>query len=362
MTPTPAFTLGKLAEALGATLDGDPSRVVTGVAPLDTAGAGDISFVTDARYHDAARASRAGAFLVPQEITDLPAPMLRTRAPQQSLIDLLLMFHPPAPGVPGVHPTAIIAADARVHPDASIGPLAVVGSHAVVEAAARVHALVYVGAGVHIGERTVIHPHVVLCDGVTIGRRVIVYPGAVIGADGFGYAFDGREHRKIPQVGTVVIEDDVEIGANTTIDRAMLGTTVVKRGTKIDNLVQIGHNVEIGEHSILVAQVGISGSCRLGRGVVLGGQVGVADHVTLGDGVMVAAQSGLYTDVAAGEKLLGTPAWPVMQAKRIVAAQSHLPELARKVRELERRLDQLTGASAKTGKAAKAGPERSDDV
>lgn len=348
------FTLGKLAEALGATLDGDPSVVVTGIAPLDTAGPDDIAFLTDLRYRDAAHGSRAGAFLVPDDVTGLPGAMLRCRVPQQALIDLVLIFHPPAIVTGGIHATASVAADARVDPDAAIGALAVVGSDAVVGARVRIHALAYVGPRVEIGEESVVHPHAVLCDGVTLGRRVIVHAGAVIGADGFGYAFDGRAHRKIPQVGTVLIEDDVEIGANTTIDRAMLGTTVIRRGTKIDNLVQIGHNVEVGEHSILVAQVGISGSSRLGRGVVLAGQVGVADHVTIGDGAVVGAQSGVPADVAAGEKVLGTPARPMTQAKRILLTEGHLPELVRRVRDLERRLARLEaqkGAASGEGRA-----------
>jgi UDP-3-O-[3-hydroxymyristoyl] glucosamine N-acyltransferase len=180
-----------------------------------------------------------------------------------------------------------------------------------------------------------------LREGVRLGRRVVIHPGAVLGADGFGYAFDGRAHRKIPQVGGVLIEDDVEIGANTTIDRATFGDTIVRRGSKIDNLVQIGHNVEVGEHSLLVAQVGVSGSSRLGRGVVLAGQVGVADHVTLGDGVIAGAQAGIPSSIAAGEKVLGTPARPLLQAKRIMVAETRLPELLQRVRALEQRVQEL---------------------
>src|SRR5438094_660750 len=218
------FTLGQLAEALGATLEGDPARVVRGVAPLESAGPDDVSFLTDARYRAAAQASRAGAFVAGADVTGLPAPILTVAAPQQAMIDLLLLFHPAPPLLPGVDASAVVAADARVDATAALGP------------------------------------HVTLLAGARLGRRVLVHPGAVIGADGFGFAFDGARHRKIPQTGGVVIEDDVEIGANTTIDRATFGDTIVRRGTKIDNLVQIGHNVEVGEHSILVAQVGVSGS------------------------------------------------------------------------------------------------------
>jgi UDP-3-O-[3-hydroxymyristoyl] glucosamine N-acyltransferase len=343
MTSRGGFTLAELATALGATLEGDPRRVVTGVAPLDSAGPDQVSFLTNARYQDAAKASRAGAFVAGVNAAGLPAPVLRVRAPQQALVDLLNLFHPPAAIVPGVHRTAVVAADAHVDPTASVGAHAVIETRARIGARVRVSPLVYVGAGVEIGEDSSVGIHVALLDGVRLGRRVVVHPGAVLGADGFGFAFDGAQHRKIPQTGGVVVEDDVEIGANTTIDRATFGDTIVRRGTKIDNLVQIGHNVEVGEHSILVAQVGVSGSSRLGRGVVLAGQVGVADHVTIGDGTLVGAQAGVPADLEAGGKFLGTPARPMLEAKRIMAAESRLPELLRRVRALERALAKLTG-------------------
>jgi UDP-3-O-[3-hydroxymyristoyl] glucosamine N-acyltransferase len=337
------FTLGQLAQALGATLEGDPRRVVTGVAPLESAGPDEVSFLTNARYHDAAKTSRAGAFLAGADAAGLPAPVLRVRTPQQALVDLLNLFHPPAALVPGVHATVVIGDNARIDPSASVGPHAVVGAGARIGARVRVGPLVYIGAGVEVGEDCALGVHVTLLDGVRVGRRVVVHPGAVLGADGFGFAFDGAQHRKIPQTGGVLIEDDVEIGANTTIDRATFGDTIVRRGTKIDNLVQIGHNVEVGEHSILISQVGISGSSRLGRGVVLAGQVGVADHVSIGDGTLVGAQSGVPSNLEAGGKFLGTPARPMLEAKRLMIAETRLPELLRRVRALERALEALTG-------------------
>ena len=343
MTQRQGFTLGQLAQALGATLEGDPRRLVTGVAPLESAGPDEVSFLTNARYTEAAKASRAGAFVAGTDAAGLPAPVLRVRAPQQALVDLLNLFHPPSPVVPGVHPTAVVAADARIDATAAVGAHAVVEAGARIGARVHVGALAYVGAGVEIGEDCALGPHVALLAGVRLGRRVVVHPGAVIGADGFGFAFDGAQHRKVPQTGGVLIEDDVEIGANTTIDRATFGDTIVRRGTKIDNLVQIGHNVEVGEHSILVAQVGVSGSSRLGRGVVLAGQVGIADHVTVGDGVLVGAQGGVPSSLEAGGKFLGTPARPMLEAKRIMAAETRLPELLRRVRALERALEALTG-------------------
>jgi UDP-3-O-[3-hydroxymyristoyl] glucosamine N-acyltransferase len=343
------FTLGELAEALQARLEGDPTRVVTGVAPLESAGPDQISFLTDTRYRDAARASRAGAFVAPPDVAGLPAPTLRCPAPQQALIALLRLFHPPASVAPGVDRTAVVSAEARVDATATVGPLCVVEGGAVLGPGVRLHALVHVGPGVEIGEGTVVYPHVSLRDGVRVGRRVLIHAGAVLGADGFGFAFDGSGHRKIPQVGGVVIEDDVEIGANTTIDRATFGDTIVRRGTKIDNLVQVGHNVEIGEHSVLVAQVGIAGSSRLGRGVVLGGQVGVADHVTVGDGAQAAAQTGIAGDIEPGARVWGTPARPITQAKRVLVAAGRVPELLQRVRALEQRLERL---AARLGPAA----------
>ena len=340
---TAGFTLGEIAEALQAQLEGDPARIVVGVAPLDTAGPDQISFLTDLRYHEAALASRAGAFLAPKNVADLPAPTLRCATPQQALIDLLRLFHPPAATTPGIDRTAVVAADAHVDPTAAVGPLTVIEGQAVIGPGVRLHALVYVGSGVQVGEGSVIYPHVSLREGVRLGRRVVVHAGAVLGADGFGFTFDGSAHRKVPQVGGVLIEDDVEIGANTTIDRATFGDTIVRRGTKIDNLVQIGHNVEVGEHSLLVAQVGVAGSSRLGRGVVLAGQVGVADHVTLGDGVVAAAQTGIGADVEAGTKIWGTPSRPMGLARRIAVAQTRLPELLQRVRALEQRVEQLSG-------------------
>jgi UDP-3-O-[3-hydroxymyristoyl] glucosamine N-acyltransferase len=337
------FTLGQLAEVLDATLDGDATRTVTGVAPLDAAGASDVSFLVDPRYEAAARTSRAGAFVAPIGTRGLPAPVLECRAPRRAMIELLTLFFPPPAPPAGVDPAAVVAEGAVIDPSASIGPLAVVDAGARIAARVQVRALAYVGRDVEIGEDSVIHPHVVLREGVRLGRRVIVHAGAVLGADGFGYVSDGGIHRKIPQVGGVLVEDDVEIGANTTIDRAMLGTTVVRRGAKIDNLVQIAHNVEIGPDCILAAQVGIAGSSRLGHHVVLGGQVGVSDHVTIGNNVMVTAQSGAAFDLAGDANYSGTWARPVTHAQRIWVAQGELPAMLVRLRKLERRLEALEG-------------------
>jgi UDP-3-O-[3-hydroxymyristoyl] glucosamine N-acyltransferase len=338
-----SFTLGRLAEALGASLHGDAARVVSGVASLEAAGPEQISFVLEGKYFKQAQASRAGAFLVGRDVSGLPGALLRVDEPRQAFITLLGLFHPEPATVPGVHPAACVADGARIDRTASVGPLAVVEAGAVVGARSRIGALSFVGAGTVLGEDVRLHPRVVVREGVHIGNRVVVHSGAVLGADGFGYAFDGRAHRKIPQVGGLRIEDDVEIGANAAVDRATLGETVVRRGTKIDNLVQIGHNCDVGEDVILVSQVGIAGSSRIGNRAMLAGQVGVADHVTIGAGAILTAKSGVPSDVPAGEVWSGIPSRPTREQKRIWAGESQLPELIKRVRTLERRLRELEG-------------------
>lgn len=341
MAPAGPYTLGELARALGAVLEGDPWRVIAGVASLETAGPDQISFLAHPKYLSLAKSSRAGALLVPADAVGLPGPLLRSSVPQRALISLLQLFHPVSPAEPSVHPAALVAPTARVHPEASVGAFSVLEDGAVIGSRARIFPLVYIGAGAEIGEETILYPHVVIREGVRVGRRVIIHPGTVVGADGFGYAFDGSVHQKIPQVGGVILEDDVEVGANTTIDRATLGDTVVHRGTKIDNLVQIAHNVEIGEDVIVVGQVGISGSCHIGNRAVLAGQVGLADHVTVGEGTRVAAQSGVTHDLESGQSYLGFPARPAADARRIYAALPRLPDLLKRVRILEQRINEL---------------------
>lgn len=338
------LTLGQIAQLLGLVLEGNPNQEVTGVAPLETARPDQISFFTHPRHASLARTTLAGALLVPRD-GKFPGALLRADNPQAALIDLLQLFYPARVPPGGIHAGAQIATNARVHPTATVGALAVIGTDSVVGERTWIFPLVYVGEGVEIGTDCVIYPHAVISDRVKLGNRVIVKPGAVLGADGFGYVFNGSRHRKIPQVGTVVVEDEVEIGANVTIDRATLGQTLIRRGTKIDNLVQIGHNVEIGEDAILVAQVGISGSSKVGNRAVLAGQVGVGDHVTLGDGVMLGGQSGVPSGSSLPEAgpYWGFPPRPAAEAKRISAALPRLPELLRRVRALERQVRELEG-------------------
>ena len=341
MTQGGPFTLGQLAEALGATLEGDPARPVGGVAPLESAGPNEVSFLLSRRYQRLAEETRAGAVVAPADATGLPGAVLRVASPQAALITLLGLFHPDPPHAPGIHPLALVAEGASVDESAAVGPFAVIETGATVGRRTRIGALTFVGTGSSVGDDTLLYPRVVIRDGVQVGSRVIIHPGAVVGADGFGYAFDGTAHRKIPQVGGVRIEDDVEIGANTTVDRGSLGDTVIGRGSKVDNLVQVGHNCDVGEDAILVAQVGISGSCRIGSRAILAGQVGVADHVTIGERAILVAQAGVPSDIPAGEVWGGTPSRPLAEARRIWAAERLLPELVRRVRTLEKRLEEL---------------------
>jgi UDP-3-O-[3-hydroxymyristoyl] glucosamine N-acyltransferase len=336
-------SLGELARLVGGDVEGDPALEIRGFASLESAGPADLSFVAASRHVAAARASAAAALIAPAGLDLGGRPAIRVAQPYAAVAAVLSVFFP-EPAVPaGVHPTAWVADTARISSHATVGAFAVVEGDTTVDAGAVLHAHVFVGPGCRVGEGSVLHPHVVLRARVHLGRRVTVHPGSVLGADGFGYVFEGGRHRKIPQVGRVVVEDDVEIGANVAVDRAMLGDTVVGRGTKIDNLVQIGHNTVVGSDSIIVAQAGIAGSCRIGRGVVLAGQAGIADHVTIGDGAQIGSQAGVHRDVPAGVGMIGTPAMASDPGLRALAVIGRLPEILRDVRALRRRVAALEG-------------------
>lgn len=333
--------LGELAERLECRLEGDGGFEISAVRSLAEAGPHDLSFIAREAYVCRLQDSAAGAVILGEGWAPVDRPALRTPNPYLALARALALFHPAPVPVPGVHLTAVLAADARVAPDACVGPLCVLGPGTEVGPGTVLEAQVAVGARVRIGERCWIYPHVTLRDDVILGDRVIIHSGTVIGADGFGYARDGHRYAKVPQVGRVVIEDDVEIGANVCIDRATLDETRVGRGTKIDNLVQIGHNVRVGTDTVIVSQVGISGSTRIGSRVTLAGQVGVMDHVEIGDDVVVGAQSGVMKNIPPGSVLWGTPAVHHAEQKRRLAALARLPELRRALRALEERLAAL---------------------
>jgi UDP-3-O-[3-hydroxymyristoyl] glucosamine N-acyltransferase len=335
------FTLADLAERLSGKPEGDGGKTFSGAAGLAEAGPEDITYISASKYLKEIASSRAGAVIAPEKMSLPGKDVIRVPNPQLAFARALEIFNPPRRTVPGVHPSAIIEEGAAVDPAARVEALCHIGRGTSVgpRSVLRTHCIV--GEGSTIGSDVLLHPRVTVGESVSIGDRVIVHSGAVIGSDGFGYVRDGKKHHKIPQVGRVVISEDAEIGANVTIDRATTGTTRIGPGTKIDNLVQIAHNVEVGSNSIIVSQVGISGSTRIGSGVVLGGQVGIVGHVVVGDGAAVGAQSGVMSDVPAGETRSGIGPLPHRQWLKAQAAFDKLPDFRKRLKRLEKKIAEL---------------------
>ena len=340
-----AHRLAELAELLEGRVEGDPEREIDALQSLEAAGARDLSFLTHARYRQRAAASRAGALLVGEgDVAALAGhDLLIVADAPLGVARLLALFHPPLQREPGVHPTAIVAVGAEVDASAHVGPYAVIGEGSSIGAGAAVEALAVVGRRCRVGARAVLRPHVVLYDGTEVGEGAELHAGAVVGSDGFGYVTRGGRHGKVPQTGRVVLEAEVEVGANATIDRATVGETRIGAGTKIDNLVQVGHNVQVGEGSLLCGQAGVAGSARLGKGVVLAGQAGVGGHLELGDGVQVAAKAAALQSVPAGTKVAGIPAVELSRWRREVVLRGRLEEMSRRLEDLGRRLAALEG-------------------
>jgi UDP-3-O-[3-hydroxymyristoyl] glucosamine N-acyltransferase len=326
----------------GGVLTGDPESLVTAVAPLDRAQPHHLSFLASAKYAPLLARADAGVLLVAPALADF-AGGARARVivenPTEAMVSLLPFLYPPAEHVPGVHPSAVIGRGVTLAVDVSIGPYVVLGEGARVAARVRLHSHVVVGAGVTIGEDCELYESVTCYPGTIISDRVRVHAGARLGSDGFGYVFRNGVHEKIPHVGRCVIESDVEIGANTTIDRGSIDDTVIGSGTRIDNLVQIAHNVRIGRLCLIIAQVGIAGSVHVEDGAIIGGQVGVSGHLTIGKGARLAAQAGVFGDVPAGETWSGYPARPHREALRAQAAMFRLPSLIRALERLVGRTD-----------------------
>jgi len=337
------FTVAEIAKELQGEVRGDGSTLLTGFAPADRARAGDLTFAENDTFFQRADASAASAILVSGEFTSQRKALIRVTNARIAFARVLPLFFPEPGFAARVHPSAVVAASAKVDPTAHIGPFCVVGEQCRIGARAVLQGGNHIGPGCQLGDDVMLFPNVTLYSRSQLGHRVRIHSGAVIGADGFGYVLDQGIHCKIPQVGNVIIGDDVEIGANVTVDRGTLGSTVIGKGTKIDNLVQIAHNVVIGEHSLLVAQVGIAGSSKLGNYAVLGGQVGIAGHLKIGNQVTVAAQSGVMRDMKDGERVFGSPAVEDRQAKRQIVSMQQLPDLIRRVRDLEKKLKD-TGA------------------
>ena len=342
---TTSFTIDELASLTGAkAVEGACAGPITGVAALAEATSADLSFLGNAKYADAVASSKAGVILVPVAFAGKPAAgqgFLRVDHPSYALALLCAVLETrlwPRPAA-GIHASAVVAASAKVDPTAHVGPLCVIGEGAVVAAGAVLEARCHVGPRASVGADCWLKPGVVVGDYCVLGARCRLQSGAVIGSDGFGYEPVDGEIRRIPQIGNVVLEDDVEVGANSTLDRARFSRTVGGRGTKIDNLVQIAHNVRIGRQCLITAQVGIAGSTTLGDHCVLGGQSGVAGHLTLGDRVRLGAQTGLFEDVPADGFMNGTPAVPFGLERRLVVLSRRLPDLFKKVDSLAASLD-----------------------
>ena len=342
-----SFTVSELAERLRGEVIGDGSVRITGISSAENAKTGDITFAEKESYFEAAERSAASAILVSGAFSSAVKPLIRVPNARISMARLLPVFFPPETHPPGIDPAARVHPTAVVDPSASVGPNCVIGPEVRIGPRSALMSGNHIGAKSVLGEDVTLFPNVVLYPRTQIGNRVSIHAGTVIGSDGYGYVFDEGQHRKVLQLGNVVIHDDVEIGANSAIDRGALGSTVIGKGTKIDNLVHVAHNVTMGKHCLVMGQVGFAGSTRLGDYCVIASQSGIAGHLTLGQQSTVGAKSGVMRDIPDGGKVLGIPAMPDKQMKRQWIALQQLPDLLKKFRDLEeevRRLRESSGA------------------
>ncbi len=323
--------LSEIASKIGCEMRANADVEIHGIAGIEEAMAGQLTFVSNRKYISCIKDTKASAIILGLDLPEVNIPSLRTANPYLAFARALELFHKPLPERSGIHPTAVVAADVQIGAQNSIGPYAVIGAGCRIGDRTRIHPLVTIYPGVRIGDDVTIHAGVVVRESCEIGHRVIIQNGSIIGSDGFGFApvGDGTYH-KIRQTGRVIIEDDVEIGANTTIDRAAVGDTRICRGAKLDNLVQIGHGSRVGENSVLAAQVGVAGSTRIGKNVQAGGQAGFAGHQDVGDGAIITAQSGLHGDIAHGAVLSGSPAFENALWRRAGSGFSQAPRIAEK--------------------------------
>jgi len=339
-------TVGQLAALLEGTVEGDETIAIRGISSIEDAQDGDITFAETDKLLSSAGRSRASAVIAPANSPKLEGalankPLIRVKNPRFAFAQALRIFAPEPKVYQGIHPAAVIGENAKLGQNASVHALAFLGDNVTLGKNCVVYPFVYVGDNVSIGDNCVIYPHAVLHDNTEIGNSVVIHSGSVLGTDGFGYMFIDDRHYKIPQIGRVIIEDDVEIGANVTIDKARTGSTRIGAGTKIDNLVHIGHNVTVGKNCVIVAQVGVSGSVDIGRGVILAGQVGVKDHVTIGDGSIVAAKAAVIGDLKPHSFVSGMYGRPHGNEMRAQVLYGRLPEMSKQMKDLEARLAAL---------------------
>ena len=337
--------LREIADALQGQLVGDGNLPISSIASIEEAGPGEITFLAQPSSAKLLDKCRASALIVGKELSGQTQSLqgfirniIVVDNPMLAYARVAEMFETPKHKEPGVSHLACVSEDARVSDEAAVMPFVYVGKGSIIERGVTIYPFTYVGDNVRVGEESLIYSNVSLYSGVTIGKRVIIHAGVVLGSDGFGYTWDGTGHRKIRQLGTLIVGDDVEVGANTTIDRGSLGHTLIGRGVKIDNLVQIAHNVTIGENSIIVSQVGIAGSSTLGKNVILAGQVGVKDHVAIGDNVKAGGGTGITKDVPPDSNIMGTPHMPHREWLRLQNYAKKLPELFRRVEGLEKKM------------------------
>lgn len=335
-------TLKEIAEFIGGEVVGDGNVVITGVCGIKEACKGDITFVANPKYASFIETTRASAIITSREIENAAKPIVRTADPSLAFAKMLSLVVSSEVSHPqGIHPSAIIGKNVSLGKNVAIGPYVVIADNVSIGDRVIIYSGCFIGQLTTIGSETLIYPNVSIRERISIGSRVIIHSGTVVGSDGFGFATIKGMHHKIPQIGTVVIEDEVEIGANVTIDRARFDKTFIGKGTKIDNLVQIAHNVVIGENSIIVAQAGISGSTVIGKGVTLAGQAGLVGHITVGDGAIVAAQAGVTKSVPPNTLVSGYPAKPHDVARRVNACLQNLPKLYESVNELKKKIKEL---------------------
>ncbi|MCX5687828.1 MAG: UDP-3-O-(3-hydroxymyristoyl)glucosamine N-acyltransferase [Candidatus Omnitrophica bacterium] len=344
-------TLKEIAHIIDGEIIGDENIIVTGICGIKEAKEGDLTFVANSRYLPLMGQTRASAIITSMDVKTAPKSIIRTKNPSLAFAKMVSLLAPNDIRRPkGIHPTAIIGDKVKIGKNVAIDPYVVLEDNVEIKDNTVLYAGVYIGHHTKVGRDCIIYPYVIIRESVTIGNKVVIHGGTVIGSDGFGFSTVQGVHHRIPQIGTVIIEDDVEIGANVTIDRARFDKTIIKQGTKIDNLVQIAHNVSIGENSIIVAQSGISGSANIGKNVTIAGQSGIIGHISIGDNVVVAAQSGVTKSIPSNTCVSGYPAKPHIFAKKIHAFTQNLPELFKKVKQLEEEIEKLKSATKENSK------------
>ena len=338
-----AYTTQDIAELINGELKGDGTIQIKGVSSIDDAGEGEITFLESPKFKDKINSSNAACVITSFDLESANKPVIKCKNPSLALVKIMEKMFPHEIKHPsGVDKSVSLGKNVKLGKNVSIGTNSVIGNDVKIGDGTVIYPLVYIGDEVQIGKNTLIYPNVTLREKVIIGNNVTIHSSSVIGSDGFGFTKEGARFIKIPQMGIVEIEDDVEIGASVAIDRARFGRTLVGRGTKIDNLVQIAHNVKIGENSIIIAQVGISGSVNIGKGVMLGGQAGIRDHIDIGDNVMVAAKGGITKSVPPNTIMSGIPARPHNITRKLIARIDNLPKLAERLNELERKIKELS--------------------